>query len=76
MPIGNIKEYQKKYREQNRDHMHELTNAWRLKNNDKMACTCGRKIVQSSFNRHLKTNMHTKYLKKLNDELPVLLPVK
>jgi len=82
MDIQQRKEYQKKYREENKENIREGKKNYNLNNkekisaynkrhgNAKVACSCGKIMNRSSLTNHRKRELHFKLLKEkeLNEE--------
>ena len=67
-------EYNKQYREQNRDEIREYKKQYYEQHRDeinkkalqKVTCECGGDVVKCSLSRHLKTKKHNRLMEKLN----------
>ena len=70
IPSRTSKEYEKKYRENNKDILNEYQNEYRENNRkiinekqrEKITCECNCKITKSNLSKHLKTQKHIKFL--------------
>ena len=61
-----IDDYQKEYRETNKDKFKEYREANKDKANEKFDCECGGKYTHCGKSQHLKTTKHLNYLESQN----------
>ena len=59
-----VKEYQKEYRQDNKNQLIEYSREYNQQLNEKITCQCGRVIRKGDLNRHKKTKKHNNLLNK------------
>ena len=62
-----VKEYNRKYYEANKDKLIERSRLWREKNqermNTKIICGCGGRYITNNKTNHKRTNKHTTWIR-------------
>ena len=68
-------EYMKTYREEHKEKIKEYNQSYYQKNrdkwlylNEKVNCECGRQVNRNGLKRHMRNNIHKKYMDKKENQ--------